>query len=60
MVTAERSTDPIRIPPVERKKKEATLVGIPGERGDEHLVERMGGHWFILFHHYLFIKRGWS
>lgn len=50
----------VRCPDQIADKGPATLVGIPAVRGDEHLVKRISGRWFILFHHYLFIKRGWS
>ena len=38
----------------------ARLVGVPNKAGEDHLVERLKGDWFVLFHHYWFIKRGWS
>lgn len=38
----------------------ATLVGMKGELGEAHCVQRLSGRWFALYHHYWFIKRGWS
>jgi hypothetical protein len=38
----------------------ATTVGLTGQVGKDHSVERLSGRWYVLYHHYWFIKRGWS
>lgn len=38
----------------------ATIIGMTGRAGDNHCVQRLSRRWFVLYHHYWFIKRGWS
>ena len=38
----------------------AKSVGFPGDVGDNHRVSRLTFDWYLLYHYYGYIKRGWS
>lgn len=38
----------------------ASAVGFQGEAGSENRVKRILSGWYVLYNHYIFIKRGWS
>ena len=38
----------------------ASAVGLSGKAGEDNRVSRLHVDWYVLFNHYVFIKRGWS
>jgi len=38
----------------------ARAAGFSGEAGDDHRVSRLTYDWYVLYHYYWYIKRGWS
>lgn len=38
----------------------AGLVGLEGDIANRTAIESIGTHWYVLFDHYWYVKRGWS
>ena len=50
----------VRYPELLTDSGPAELVGCAGDSGRENRIERLRGDWFVIYHLYWFIKRGWS
>jgi hypothetical protein len=38
----------------------ATLLGLSGQVGEDNVFRRITWGWCVVYHHYWFVKRGWS
>lgn len=50
----------VRYPELLTDSGPAELVGCAGDSGRKNRIERLRGDWFVIYHLYWFIKRGWS